>query len=272
MSISKIFAKTFLKRNTSFLIVACGSLVLTIIDFKQSNVLGFYKQYLQTITFPIKNSIHKFVQIARKFPQEISYVTYNRQLASENKKLKLELLQLKQQFKRQFDENLSHQSENVVTAQVLGYEQGIFSSPLLIGTPNGIGIGNIVSADNGLVGLVTSIAGNVAFVTTIADKAISVPVKSKQGLHLVLKGNNENSMVAVAVQQDYNLLTSNFNPIKVGEILYTSGEGGVFKKNIPVAKVTEASQEIFAQPIVDLDNLDYVYLSAPVLSRRMQVE
>ncbi len=257
----KIFVKSFIKRNVSFLVVAGCSLLLAVFEYKQSSFLLKYKQYLYEVTFPLKKSVHEFAQTVQNFPQKMGYITYNRRLANENKRLKLELLQLKQQKTN----NLPSQQKNVLVSQVLGYEQSIFSSSMLINATDKMDVGYIVSSNDGLVGLITAIAGNVALVTTVTNKRIAVPVKTKQGLHLVLKGNNDNSMISIAIQQNYSLSTNNIKPIKVGDILYTSGEGGIFKINIPVAKVISVGQDIVAQPIVDLDKLEYVYLSSPVL-------
>ena len=114
---------------------------------------------------------------------------------------------------------------------------------------------------NGLVGLVTNISNNIGLVRIITDSELCVPVKLKNGITLVVRGTNNNEVVSVAIRQHGKL------NIKVGDVLYTSGEGGMFPPNIPVAKIKYVDlnkQEIKAVPVVDFTNLEFVSLRKPV--------
>lgn len=267
MAIRRILVKRFIRRNVSFLIVVSCSVILLVCSIRQHGFFIKYNHYLSEIVFPIKKNIYSVIKYVQALPQAISISSQNLALMQENKQLKSEVLQLKQ---RKLGKSVLPQ-KNVIATQVLGYEQGVFNSSMLIRGTDKVNVGHVVSSDNGLVGLVTAITSDIALVNTITNKGIAVPVKTKQGLHLVLTGQNKNSMVSVAMQQTNDCTETSIPAIKVGDVLYTSGEGGVFKINIPVAKIVSIDHEIIAKPIVDLENLEYVYLSAPVLSKETTV-
>ena len=112
-----------------------------------------------------------------------------------------------------------------------------------------------------MIGIVISSSDNIGLVRTITDSNLYIPVKTKSGSTLVLRGTNNNELVSVAIKQ-YNKIN-----INIGDILYTSGEGGMFPPNIPVSKITQVDlnkQEIKSCPIVELSNLEFVTLRKSV--------
>ena len=65
-------------------------------------------------------------------------------------------------------------------------------------------------------------------------------------------------MVAVEIKQDDAI-----SKLTVGDILYTSGEGGFYEKGIPVAKIINVGSnkaEIRATPIVQVSHVNYVWI------------
>jgi len=107
---------------------------------------------------------------------------------------------------------------------------------------------DVVISSVGLVGLVDNVGADYAVVRTILDASIAVPV------------TKENSKLAALVRGDGQHLLVDFVPNSkapiVGDILITSGAGGVFPSGLPVAEVKQVNAvdggvfvEVVAEPI-----------------------
>ncbi len=101
---------------------------------------------------------------------------------------------------------------------------------------------DVVVSKEGLVGLVDSASHHHAVIRTILDASVTVPVTM------------QNSRLAGLVRGAGEDLTVDFVPIdiapEVGDVLITSGAGGVFPAGLPVAKVTKVKPiegGVFAQ-------------------------
>ncbi len=107
---------------------------------------------------------------------------------------------------------------------------------------------DVIVSHEGLVGLVDKADKTYAVVRTILDASLAVPV--------TMFGSN----LAGLVRGDGQHLLVDFIPLnkvpKVGDILITSGAGGIFPAGLPVAKVEKVRAieggifaEVFASPV-----------------------
>ena len=97
----------------------------------------------------------------------------------------------------------------------------------------GVSIDDVIVSSEGLVGVVDSTSDNHATVRTVFDASISVPVTIPgTALAALARGQGE-SLAIDFVPLDIML--------KIGDILYTSGAGGLFPPGIAVARITEVS-------------------------------
>lgn len=101
---------------------------------------------------------------------------------------------------------------------------------------------DVVVSSGGVVGLVDQAKTGSAVVRTLLDASIAVPVTMP------------NSSLAALVRGEGDRLSVDFVPIEqapqVGDMLQTSGAGGVFPPGLPVARVTRVtpvSGQVFAQ-------------------------
>ncbi|GAV20248.1 rod shape-determining protein MreC [Mariprofundus micogutta] len=97
----------------------------------------------------------------------------------------------------------------------------------------GVSKDDVIVSSEGLVGVVDSISEDHATVRTVFDASISVPVTiPRTALAALARGQGES-------------LAIDFVPLdiapKTGEILYTSGAGGLFPPGIAVARITEVT-------------------------------
>lgn len=131
-----------------------------------------------------------------------------------------------------------------------------FTQKLMLdrGTDNGAYVGQPVIDAYGIVGQVTATEPSRAQVTMITDPSQSVPVQVlRNGLRALVFGIGRPDRV------DVPFLTASAD-IQEGDMLVTSGLGGVFPAGYPVAQVTkvvndpnEAFLKIGAKPLAHLE-------------------
>ena len=245
----KLLIKIKLKRYRFYVLsIICGSLV-AILDITNNNFMPGYKKCVKKITLPVKKSMNELVGSIRVIFNTCN--VNNIQLLLENKNLKARILELENKNKELIKQCKYERLSKRMTFQVLGFEQNIFKSSLLTEATDELKPGYVATTIDGLVGLVTDVSSGIAQILTITDRRFSVPVKTKSNVHIIMTGNDCNMLTASVIQQS-NRFTAN---IKIGDVLYTSGEGGIFPCGIPIAKVTKNRPIIVAQPIVNIDRL-----------------
>jgi len=114
-------------------------------------------------------------------------------------------------------------------AKVRGRSPETMSQRILINVYD-TSIDDVIVSSEGLVGVVDNTSEHYATVRTIFDASLSVPV--------TIPG----TALAALSRGEGDRLTINFVPgeaaLKVGEILFTSGAGGMFPPGIAVARIT----------------------------------
>lgn len=154
------------------------------------------------------NSRHEFFQLQA--------------LAAENKQLRA-LLGAAQQNEIQ-----------VVLAEILYTPRDPFSRKIIVdkGSFSKIREGQVVIDDLGVIGQVTQVYPWASEVTLITDKDHSVPVQiARNALRTVISGTGRNS------ELELRFLSINAD-VQKGDLLITSGIGGVYPPGLPVGRVT----------------------------------
>ena len=215
---------------------------------------------LYTVISPVFNTVYNVITPVRKFFTSIKESgNYEKEIKSlreqvnalsienktredyinENKRLK-ELLDLK-------DNTMA--AYNTVTARVVSYEPNSWYDTVMLGkgTKDGISKDDIVITSLGVVGRVTDCGSNWSKVSTIINSSNSVGVKlSRTGDVGVLSGD-------ASLAQDKNAkleyLSNDKNLIK-GDILLTSGLGGVYPADLIIGKIINIKSD-------SAGNLDY---------------
>jgi len=127
-------------------------------------------------------------------------------------------------------------------AKVRGRSPEIKSQRILIQV-YGASMDDVIVSSEGLVGVVDSATEHHATVRTIFDASLSVPV--------TIPGTT----LAALLRGEGDRLAVNFVPreagLKAGQVLYTSGAGGIFPPGIAAARITEV-QPVPGQLFVDV--------------------
>ena len=151
-----------------------------------------------------------------------------------------------------------------IPAYVINKDVSNFSSTLVlnVGSEDGIKENMTVIADKGLVGHVISVAENTCKVQVIIDSASTVSCTiSTTTESIICKGTLENNQNLRA-----SYIPTGAELIQ-GDLVYTSGVGGIYPKGIIIGEVTEiittsniTDRYAIVQPAVDFSKVDTVLI------------
>ena len=124
---------------------------------------------------------------------------------------------------------------------------------LSIGRNNGVLAGMPVRAADGLIGRVLDTGPTTARILLLTDSDNIVPLRrASDGLPALASGRGNGEL-------DIRTLNLADNPFKPGDILVTSGTGGIYRPNIPVAIVARRQNDgAIARPLADPAKVDIV--------------
>jgi rod shape-determining protein MreC len=180
--------------------------------------------------------------------------------ASQNAKLKRErqaMLQRMVEAKAIFQENRQlkatlqlreHERATIATGRIVGSS---FNSPrrfaiLSAGTSDGVRIGMPVRSADGLVGRIIDAGTLASRVLLVSDRANIVPARLlRNGIPVIAQGHGDGTI-------DVRPLEVGRNPFKRGDIIITSGTGGLYAPLVPVARVVKLLDDgAIALPLAD---------------------
>src|SRR5215470_17279676 len=146
----------------------------------------------------------------------------------------------------------------IINIQLSGLRQRLLINR---GATNGVFKDQAVLDDRGLIGQTTHVGPWSAEVILITDPEHAVPVRvERTGLRTIAVGAGDAAFLALPY------LPSNAD-IKSGDLLVTSGLGGVFPEGYPVAQVTEVHRDavqplaqVRARPLAHVDSDSEVML------------
>lgn len=129
---------------------------------------------------------------------------------------------------------------------------------LSIGRNLGVAPSQPVRGADGLIGRVLTAGPSVSQVLLLTDVDNVVPVRrARDGLPAISSGRGNGNL-------DVRTLNIANNPFKPGDILVTSGTGGLYPPNIPVAIVVSRQDDgALARPLADPAKVDAVAVLRP---------
>jgi rod shape-determining protein MreC len=123
---------------------------------------------------------------------------------------------------------------------------------LSAGASSGVRPGQPVRSTDGLIGRVIESGRWASRVLLVGDSASNVPVRLvRDGTPAIATGHGDGTI-------DLKTLEVGRNPFRRGDVLVTSGVGGVYPPNVPVAVVVSAEGDrTVAKPLADPSAVDY---------------
>ena len=123
---------------------------------------------------------------------------------------------------------------------------------LTAGSSSNVHSGQPVRAPEGLIGRVTGVGLDFAYVLLVTDSSSTTPVLlARSGMAALATGTGDGTIVL-------KTLIAGATPFRRGDLVVTSGAGGIYPPNIPVAVVISTSRDTaIARPLADPSRIDF---------------
>ena len=238
----------------------------------RSRALNDFRYYIESSLYPLMifadspRSVSKFV--SSQFKSRSELIEENERLSAENflqraDIMHMQALEAENEALRKLLNSPSSKAPRRQVAEVIDVDSNPYLRRVIInrGSKSGVYEGMPVISGNGLVGQVYSLNYGFSRVLLVSDPNCSVPVlSSRNNIRAITTGTGVHDELSVN-----NVPRS--ADIKVGDLLVTSGLGGVYPSGYPVAIVTSVGfsdaqpfANIKARPVVDTDTMRYVLL------------
>jgi len=148
----------------------------------------------------------------------------------------------------------------VATGRIIGSSQ---DSPrrfaiLSAGSNDGVAIGMPVRGADGLIGRIVDVGATASRVLLISDRANIVPsLQLRTGMAVIAKGRGDGTI-------DVRPLEVGRNPFRPGDIIVTSGTGGLYPPSVPVARVARLDDDgAIAVPLASPGEAGFAMVEPP---------
>ncbi len=194
------------------------------------------------------NAAHQNSKLKRERKAMLRRMIEAKAILQENRQLKA-ALQLRERNR-----------ESVAAGRIVGSS---LSSPrryavLSVGTGDGVRIGMPVRSPDGLIGRVVDAGAIASRVLLISDRSNIVPSRLlRGGIPVIAQGRGDGSI-------DVRPLEVGRNPFRRGDIIVTSGTGGLYPPLVPVARVVRLDDDgAIALPLADPANISFAVVEPP---------
>ena len=189
----------------------------------------------------------------------------NEQLKADRRKMVRKLVEAQAvlQENRQLKATLQLRERSRSTVAVGRIVGSSFSSPrrfaiLSAGTQDGVRNGMPVRSADGLIGRVIDAGAIASRVLLVSDRSNIVPARIlRTGQPVISTGRGDGTV-------DLRPLEVGRNPFKPGDIVVTSGTGGLYPPLVPIARVVRLDDDgAIARPIADPANASFATVETP---------
>ncbi|MFB9137156.1 rod shape-determining protein MreC [Vibrio sp. AK197] len=240
----------------------------------------------------ILNSVVAPIQYVADLPRSMFddfYEQFNtrQRLMDENHSFKREVLRLKsdislldqykeenQRLRKLLGSSFVRDERKVVT-EVMAVDTSPYRHQVVIdkGRTDGVYAGQPVANERGIVGQVTFVSAHNSRVLLLTDANSAIPVQLlRNDIRVIASGNGQIDRI----QLEHIPISTD---VQEGDVLVTSGLGGVYPEGYPVAKVSLVERDsrrefalIEADPVVDFERLRYLLLIWPNDVRQDRVQ
>ncbi len=253
------------------LVLAAMAAGLMVADHRQHR-LAAIRDAVATLAYPIQWAISTPVQafdaMRKSLATKTNVEAENVKLASDNLVLRLKLLRFdsleqENQRLRAARESSARAVQRTLVAEILRVDLDPFRQRVLVnkGTRAGVFRGQAVIDASGIFGQVTRAGPYSAEIILISDPEHAIPVQvNRTGARSIALGTGRSGLLSLPY------LPQNTDVI-VGDLLVSSGLGGVYPPGYPVAKVTAVERDpgqpllaVEAEPLAGLDRVPEVLL------------
>jgi rod shape-determining protein MreC len=256
----------------SFLAVMAGiivGVVLLILSLVAPQQFERVRGAALDLTAPVTGALHEVVATTEGlFTGAGNYwdaASQNAELKRDRKAMLQRMVEAKAiyQENRQLKATLQlreRERTTIATGRIVGSS---FNSPrrfaiLSAGTSDGVRIGMPVRSADGLVGRIIDAGAIASRVLLVSDRANIVPARLlRNGIPVIAQGRGDGTI-------DVRPLEVGRNPFKRGDIIITSGTGGLYPPLVPIARVVKLDDDgAVALPLADPATTSFAIVEQP---------
>ncbi len=254
-----------------FVLVLILSIILMLVDVR-FKLLSDFRYYVETALYPVlvfADAPHSVSQVvSSQFKTRAELIEENERLSTENylqrvDVMRLQSLEQENAAMRKLLNSPLRVTSRRMFAEVIGVDSDPYRQRIMVnrGSSSGVYEGMPVITDEGLVGQVVSVAYSSSRVLLFSDPSSAIPVlNTRNQVRAIVSGTGLHDELSID-----NVPRS--TDIKEGDLLVTSGLGGVYPEGYPVAIVSSVGfsedqpfAEVKAKPLVDTDKIRYVLM------------
>jgi rod shape-determining protein MreC len=256
----------------SFIAVIAGigvGLILLVLSLVAPQQFDRVRGVALDVTGPVAGGLHEVTAtIEGVFTGAGNYwdaASQNAELKRENKAMLQRMVEAKAIFQenRQLKATLQlrqHERSTIAVGRIVGSS---FNSPrrfaiLSVGGGDGVRIGMPVRSPDGLVGRIIDSGALASRVLLVSDRANIVPARLlRNGIPVIAQGRGDGTI-------DVRPLEVGRNPFKRGDIIITSGTGGLYPPNVPIGRVVKLLDDgAVALPLADPASISFAIVEPP---------
>jgi rod shape-determining protein MreC len=247
-----------------FVLLAMVCLALMLLDHRDQHLVRV-RQALSVVVYPVRVLVdlpfRAWSSVSTTFAKRGALIAENEQLKRERLNAEFRLqrlaaLEMENERLRELLDSSARVGSRALVAEILAVDLDPYRQrfDLNRGLVDGVFVGQALLDAKGVVGQVVSVGAltSEAVLITDADHAVPVTV-NRNGLRTIAVGTGDSNRLRLPY------LTNNA-AIEVGDLLVSSGLGGVFPAGYPVGRVVEvrmrpdqAFAEVLAEPASALD-------------------
>ena len=267
----------FLRKYKTVIFVAALlviALTMIILHLKYSSDRSFLREIVLETTAPAQKALN--VSLANVQNAWLRYIALVG-IEEENKNLKKkidELTAMNLSYQESYKEAqrlkklLAFSDEHnyhFISARVIGREQAALSRTILIdkGLAHGLKIGMPVAAPPGLIGRLVDVSWHASRVLLFIDENSNIDaIVQRNRTQGIISGAGSRGMILKYISKTQD--------VKEGDVIVSSGMGGVFPKGLLIGQVNHVDRQeaslfikINVAPYVDLSKLEEILILAP---------
>jgi len=256
----------------SFIAVIAGigvGLILLVLSLVAPQQFDRVRGVALDVTGPVAGGLHEVTAtIEGVFTGAGNYwdaASQNAELKRKNKAMLQRMVEAKAIFQenRQLKATLQlrqHERSTIAVGRIVGSS---FNSPrrfaiLSVGGGDGVRVGMPVRSPEGLVGRIIDSGALASRVLLVSDRANIVPARLlRNGIPVIAQGRGDGTI-------DVRPLEVGRNPFKRGDLIITSGTGGLYPPNVPIGRVVKLLDDgAVALPLADPASISFAIVEPP---------
>ena len=253
--------KVILRRVFIALLVLC-SLMFILLSKVNNQTVDKIDRAILRLTGPVMQVVEYPARIVHRvytYLYDISRIYIdNRELRAENKQMlilqnKVRSLEVENQLLSRLLNYIPPADANFISAKIIAETGDNFTHILFVYIGNeAVHKGQIVLGDESVIGRIDTVSGKYAKVILVTDINSKIPVVvERTRVRGILSGDN--------TEMPELIFTRSTADIQEGDIIVTSGVGGMFPAGLPIGFVSMIKgSEIRVETMADLSRIEYV--------------